>query len=246
MKMDRTMQNQMPVTPPGATSMIELYGMMQDNTSSARASQKHNDPTERTYSQLRRAYDFFNERLFGNKLPEALITLRTHGHSYGYFARERFADLQANKHDEIALNAQHFGVRTMSQTLSTLVHEMVHLEQYHFGKPGRRGYHNREWADLMEARGLIASNTGAPGGKRTGQQMTHYIVDGGPYDPAYRELVAGGFDELLADVWRGPDRKKSESKTKFTCPKCRQNAWGAPTIEIDCHQCLKLMKAADA
>jgi hypothetical protein len=28
----------------------------------------------------------------------------------------------------------------------------------------------------MESIGLVPSNTGLPGGKRTGQQMTHYIM----------------------------------------------------------------------
>src|SRR5262245_14971271 len=37
-----------------------------------------------------------------------------------------------------------------SQILSTLVHEMVHGEQHHYGKPSRGGYHNKQWADWME------------------------------------------------------------------------------------------------
>ena len=40
---------------------------------------------------------------------------------------------------------------------------MTHLEQAHFGKPSRNGYHNKEWADLMERVGLMPSDTGAPG-----------------------------------------------------------------------------------
>lgn len=37
--------------------------------------------------------------------------------------------------------------------LSTLVQEMVHLWQHHFGKPGRRRYLNKQWADKMDSLG---------------------------------------------------------------------------------------------
>ena len=50
-----------------------------------------------------------------------------------------------------------------------LVHEMTHLEQEEYGKPGKKGHHNREWVGLMERVGLIPSDTGAPGGKQTGR-----------------------------------------------------------------------------
>ncbi|HIE17406.1 MAG TPA: hypothetical protein EYP71_04350, partial [Dehalococcoidia bacterium] len=84
--------------------------------------------------------------------------------------------------DEIALNPTHFKERTMAQTLSTLVHEMCHLWQHHFGKPPRGNYHNKQWATKMLSCGLIPSDTGREGGKQTGQNMTHYIEDGGVFD----------------------------------------------------------------
>jgi hypothetical protein len=39
---------------------------------------------------------------------------------------------------------------------------MVHLWQHHHGKPSRTGYHNKEWATMMKAVGLIPSDTAAP------------------------------------------------------------------------------------
>ena len=44
--------------------------------------------------------------------------------------------------------------RPIEESMGTLVHEMVHFWQQEFGTPSRRGYHNREWADKMEALGL--------------------------------------------------------------------------------------------
>ena len=34
------------------------------------------NPTNRTYGGLDRAYDFFNEQLFGGQLPRCLITMQ--------------------------------------------------------------------------------------------------------------------------------------------------------------------------
>jgi predicted SprT family Zn-dependent metalloprotease len=81
--------------------------------------------------------------------------------------------------DEIAMNPVYFSIRTIKATLSTLVHEMVHQWQFHFGEPGRRGYHNKQWAARMERVGLMPSDTGEPGGRKVGQSMTHYIIAGG-------------------------------------------------------------------
>ena len=59
------------------------------------------------------------------------------------------------------------------------MHEMVHVWQHAHGKPGARGYHNKEWAAKMKAIGLQPSSTGMVGGKETGQRMMDYIIPGG-------------------------------------------------------------------
>jgi SprT-like family len=115
-------------------------------------------PTKRTYDDFDAAYAYFNKRLFGGRLPPCLITVRPHRGAYGYFCSERFGSRDGNEvHDEIALNIRHFEKRSPCEILSTLVHEMVHLEQAHFGSPSRNGYHNREWAQLVH---LAASGPG--------------------------------------------------------------------------------------
>lgn len=148
-------------------------------------------PTDELYAGLEHAYRFFNEELFGGELPGCLFTLQRKRNTYGYYGPSRFLRRDARgKSDEIALNPAFFAFRTVDKTLSTLAHEMAHQWQAHFGRPSRSGYHNKEWADKMESIGLMPSNTGAPGGKRLGQQMTHYIAEGGLFEQACRELMA--------------------------------------------------------
>jgi predicted SprT family Zn-dependent metalloprotease len=206
------------------------------------------DPTRSTYQGLTEAYDFFNERLFAGRLPRCLITMQRQREAYGYFAGGRFGTKDGQEiTDEIALNPAHFRSRTTEESLSTLVHEMAHLEQHHFGKPSRSGYHNKQWAGMMNAVGLIPSDTAAPGGKETGQKVSHYIAPGGPFETACTELVKSGFTVRYVELWSDPEKrkKKAASKTKYTCPACGMNAWGKPAINLVCGDCDERMDAKE-
>ena len=137
------------------------------------------------HTQLQEAYQFFNQHLFNNRLPPCVITVqRDKDNSHGYFSPARFGQQNNNDQftDEIAINPIYFINAKLHNVLSTLVHEMVHLEQHHLGHSGRGRYHNREWGQWMQRVGLMPSNTGQVGGRQTGDQMTHYIIKGGAFD----------------------------------------------------------------
>ena len=146
-----------------------------------------------SYAELQLAYDHFNGALFGGQLPGCLITLQREKRTCGYFSRNRFANLDGQLTDEIALNPCYFAVVPLVETMQTLVHEMVHQWQALFGKPGRGRYHNDEWADKMESIGLMPSSTGRPGGKRTGDHMADYAIEGGRFLQACQALVTDSF-----------------------------------------------------
>lgn len=151
-------------------------------------------PTVENYSDLQKAYDFFNERLFSGSLPECLITLQREKSTMGYFSAARFYHVVSGvKTDEIALNPSYFSCHPPVEIFQTLVHEMAHLWQHHHGDPGRGRYHNKEWADMMESIGLMPSSTGKPGGDRTGDRISDYPIEGGPFLQAYNELVTDEF-----------------------------------------------------
>lgn len=200
----------------------------------------HN-PTTLNYNVMTEAYNFFNENLFENSLPDCLITFQRKANTYGYFAFKRFSSHDNNETtDEIALNPATFKNRSTAETLSTLVHEMAHLWQYHLGTPAKSRYHNSQWANMMESLGLMPSDTSAPGGKRTGTRMSHYIIPGGRFDIACAELLSRGFSVPYRDAWAEHDpykKTKLASKTKFTCPSCRANAWARAAINLVCGDC---------
>jgi len=201
-------------------------------------------PTRTTYAELQKAYDFFNRSLFQSKLPPCLITLQRERSTYGYFSGDRWKNNDGETTDEIALNPEYFGNRSIEDVLSTVVHEMVHLWQHHFGKPGRRRYHNKQWAEKMEAVGLFPSDTGKVGGSRTGESMTHYIVTDGCYAEAVAKLLKGGFELSWVDrASSGPRRKKKKVfRAKYSCPKCGLNAWAKADVKLVCGICNKKLR----
>lgn len=151
-------------------------------------------PTEEAYAELQQCFDFYNAELFDGQLPHCLITFQREKRTMGYFSRKRFVRMDGTAHaDEIALNPEYFAIVPLIEVLQTVVHEMVHAWQFHFGTPSRACYHNTEWANKMEAIGLMPSDTGAPGGKRTGQKMGDYPVPGGRFMLATQRLLASGF-----------------------------------------------------
>jgi len=201
-------------------------------------------PTSKAYSELRWAYDHFNAELFGNRLPRCLITLQRKGpRTLGYYSPDRFSGIvnPELKADEIALNPVHFVGRSTIDVLSTLVHEMVHLQHARFGTPPRKGYHDKAWGNLMKAVGLHPSNTSSPGGRETGQQMSHYIIDGGPFYHSCLRLLNTGFTLSFADRFgQGEGKAKSPKagrRSKYVCFECQLAAWAKPEAKLMCADC---------
>ena len=208
-------------------------------------------PSEQTYVPLFEAFNFFNRELFNVTLPDVLVTLQRKARTFGYFSRDRFAELKGDaRAHEIAMNPAHFRQRSPKDTCSTLVHEMVHLQQECFGKPTRAGYHNREWARMMREIGLQPSSTGAPGGKETGYQMDHYIVAGGPFDASYARFETMGQTIGWGDAVTAPSAYggggagagmvegcPKPKRLKFVCLGCDQNVYGSLKTAVRCDRC---------
>jgi hypothetical protein len=191
------------------------------------------------YQGFQDAYDFFNRELFEGSLPQVLVTLQRHANTRGYFSPERFSG-RVNKAvvHELALNPDSFTGLTDEMILSTLVHEMCHVWQQTYGKAPRKGYHDRQWAGKMREVGLQPSTTGEEGGKETGQSVSHYIIPDGRYAKTYAKLAATGFQLHWQSAPASEQgRAKKSSKTKFTCPECRQNAWAKPDALLICGEC---------
>lgn len=213
-------------------------------------------PTQDTYDAFQRAYEHYNINLFDGRLPNCMITMPRRGRTLGYFSRQRFIKDGTSYCDEIALNPTYFSLRTDEETLSTLVHEMVHLWQFHFGKSGRGRYHNRQWAEAMKRIGLFPSDTGKEGGKEIGDRMSHYIMDDGAFIKSTLQLLAQGFkiewsDDLsklsaktVPKTPKSPPESKTGKRVKYNCPQCGLNAWAKHEAKLICGDHKVSMKPA--
>lgn len=194
-------------------------------------------PTMSVHGMLDKAFTFFNHRLFDDELPVCLITIQRSRSAHGYF----WGDMVATRHGEGTIDEIMMNGITMSRepdvVLSTLVHEMTHVWQHHFGKPAKGGYHNKEWAKKMHEVGLIPSTTAAEGGAETGKKVSHYIDPDGHFSVFVEEfLKEHGIDwHLLAAPVK--EKKKDLSKVKHTCPECDMKVWGKLGIKVFCEDC---------
>jgi hypothetical protein len=194
-------------------------------------------PTRVQFNAYEQMFAYFNRTLFGGELPPVILNFSRKTRTYGFFAPERWQK-DGEVKDEISLNPAWL-TRPALEVSSTLVHEMCHLWQWHFGTPSRRGYHNAEWASKMDSVGLVPSTTGAPGGKRVGQAVSHYVDGEGRFMRAFAKMPPAYKLPWAAEELDGPAKKvaKAKNKSKFTCPSCGANAWGKPELAIRCVDC---------
>lgn len=211
-------------------------------------------PTEIAYRAWQLAFDFFNDRLFGGTLPAPLFTLTRKRNVLGYFCGGAFRDNQGGVAHEVSMNPAWFEARGDEGAYSTLAHEMAHLWRHEHGKLNRKGgkgaggYHDAVWADQMESIGLMPTDTGRPGGQRTGFAVTHYIIENGQFDVACRELLIAGGGIKYRDarnfyqpqpVERGPARPAARKPrfALFACTLCDLEAKSRASALLACVSC---------
>jgi hypothetical protein len=190
-------------------------------------------------------FQHFNRTLFGGQLPDVLLNFSRKANSAGFFAPGRWArrDGEGDTAHEISINPDTLTAYEPKQVASTLVHEMAHLWQEEHGTPSRRGYHNREWAEKMEEVGLVPTDTGEPGGHKTGQRMTHYIAPGGRFEVAFEAMAEKHLLPWRADG-RAAKKRQDPSKAKYTCPGCGVSVWGKLGVRVGCLDCKVPLVAA--
>ncbi|WP_338578688.1 SprT-like domain-containing protein (plasmid) [Brevundimonas olei] len=218
-------------------------------------------PTRTTYAELQHVFDVLNRELFDGQLPACLMTLQREKSTLGYFSFNRFVSSDGGGEftDEIALNPTYFARIGLREIVQTVAHEMVHLWQAHYGEPGRGRYHNKEWAAKMEEIGLMPSHTGEPGGRKVGQKMSDYPIDGGRFLAVFDQLATDAFriswyDRYIAIAGQlggvvvaelntpgvlvmpsgAETAPKKPTRVKYQCAGTGAAVWGKPGLSLVC------------
>lgn len=199
---------------------------------------EYDETTLKLFGALQGAYNYFKVRLFKDRLSPAVLTLNRNTRSGGYYMRSAWVDETQNVLPEINISPATLQLSPLD-VMSILVHEMTHHFQHLHGNPGRAGYHNKEFAKFMFCLGLQCSSTGEPGGKQTGERMSHFVLPGGTFHNAFEQMP----NEYLLPFKDFNLQKKFTSfsikkiKIKYQCTGCGINVWGKPNLHIVCEQC---------
>lgn len=208
------------VRQPGATknkNSGEKWSVLSSGKGKTTVIKTANDPASIEFHRdLQRAYDWFNKRLFEDRLPGCFWTTIQKRSVLAHYKAKAWVQGRGGNgvRDEIMINPDYLPIIGLHDFLSSIVHEQVHQWQLHFGTVSRSGYHNEEFATEMERVGLQPSHTGEEGGRRTGQHMDHYIVPDGDFDVAMRTLESEGF-ELS---WTGSVHRLHGVGTEYIAP----------------------------
>ncbi|HOV56347.1 MAG TPA: hypothetical protein PLN91_00550 [Rhodanobacteraceae bacterium] len=163
-------------------------------------------PSLEQYPALQRAVDHFNASLFNSELRPCLVTLNRRRRIRGYYVAEAFINRDTGEStDEIGLHPGYFTGRSLEEILSVLVSKQVLQWCRQNGEESPNGYYSRRWAKKMIEIGLQPSKTGAPGGEEVGWGIEHYILAGGPYLKACRELLKSDFSVPWMDRFLMPE-----------------------------------------
>jgi hypothetical protein len=175
---------------------------------------------------------------FGVQLPPVMLVMQRKGRAeLGHYHPARFSTLDGTVTvAEISINPQRIRDRAPIAVASTLLHELMHHHQHCHGAPGTRGYHNIELGQAMIRVGLWPSHDGKEGGRMTGQQMDHYIIENGPFALFWEDFVATGKVLAWGDAVQNPvsGKTRGPTRTKFICEACGFAAWSKASGEMLC------------
>ncbi len=226
-----------------------------------------NTITKKQFGVLSELYNYYNRKLFRDTpLPDCMVSLERSLQFEGAFLPNCWEDTnragtESNQPvHEIILNP--FSMqRSAIEWHSTLCHEMCHLYIQARGiAPRSRDWHCRRWQACMQRIGLMPSHTGKPGGRKTGRNMSHYIIIGGEFEKAFNKisakdiakynlpyqslfgfrnisaLIAAVENETEAAMAKEVAEKKGGKKCGYIC-NCGYKVWGKEGIPILCLKC---------
>jgi len=206
--------------------------------------------------ELQRMFKLLNATYFNNELERPVITILTDVTSgaYGWISVNKvWSSKDAAWFREINLCAEYLN-RPVELVITTLQHEMVHLYNIHRNvqDTSRAGtYHNREFRDIAEQRGLVVEKD-----PKYGYCVTKPSLE-------FTELVkkncrAGCFKLERTKTYRdgtpkvtktGSDGKEKtvtrtkQSSRKYVCPECGVTVRASKDVNVKCGDCdLEMVK----
>lgn len=190
---------------------------------------------------LQAAFNAINRDFYGGELEKVIITVKE-GKKKAAFGRiETAKNWKQNgvEQHEINISADYIGERTVVQTITTLMHEMVHLYNLQNGikDTTRSGiYHNKKFRETAEAHGLKVEQVDKIGWSLTTAtpQTEQWIINNVP-------IKKFGVYKQVAEKDPKGGGKSKQSSRKYVCPKCGLIARLTKDANIMCVECKQIM-----
>ena len=205
----------------------------------------------RTAGYLEKMFRILNNKYFGGKLEEPIITVQSTPRACGHVTvGKSWRKGQEHRH-ELNIGAGTLD-RPIESIVSTLLHEMVHLWNLQTGvKDCSRGgaYHNKRFKQAAEERDLIISYDGTIGWSITepSDQLLEFIIEQGWCDIQMNRIewqyipTGAGADNKTGAVTPTTTGKPSHTR-KYQCPCCGNSVRATKQVNIMCIDCNMQMK----
>jgi len=200
--------------------------------------------------ELQRMFKLLNATYFNNELERPVITILTDTTSgaYGWISVAKVWSSKDNAwFREINLCAEHLN-RAPELIVTTLMHEMCHLFNIQRGiqDTSRAGtYHNREFKNVAEARGLIVEKNAKYGycvTKPTPEftQLVKKNCRTGCFKLERQKTYRDGTPKITKTGSDGKEKtvtRTKQSSRKYICPNCGVIVRATKDVNIKCGDC---------
>lgn len=191
---------------------------------------------------LQAAFNAINRDFYSGELEKVIITVKEgrKEDTLGTFYNAKEWVQNGKERHEINISANYIGQRTVEQTITTLMHEIVHLYNFqnNIKDTSRSGiYHNKKFKQTAEEHGLevqFADNIGWSLTKPT-PQTAKWIAEN-------IKIKSFGVYKKVADSVGGGKTKTKQSMVKKVCPRCGNIARVTSEYKLICGECMKEMK----
>lgn len=185
-----------------------------------------------------KTFDLINKKFFENMLEKPVITIQSSPKAYGHCTSRKVWIENTESYYEINIGAETLN-RPVQNIIATLIHEMVHLycQQNNIQETSRGGtYHNKRFKTEAERRGLSIDFD-----KKVGWSITK------PTETIMQFVEENKLHKVITcyRVEVKPEKKKTSSTKKYTCPQCGSVVRATKTVHILCADCKMLMECDD-
>ena len=191
---------------------------------------------------LQAAFNAINRDFYNGELEKVVITCKESRKpgTLGTFCYGKEWVQNGKERHEINISADYIGKRTVEETITTLMHEMVHLYccQNDIQDTSRSGtYHNKRFKQAAENHGLDIAEAPKIGWSVTKPKPStvQWIKDNIPIKSFAIYKVAAN------SVAKGKTSKTRQSSRKYVCPNCGLIARLTKEAAIKCVDCDEVM-----